>query len=155
MKRMISLVILLLFCLPFSSVAQSKQSGDQLLGVYWVPKPNSHLATKVRVYRTAKGEYEGRVIWFNEPNHKDGTPKLDRYNPDPKLRNQRADQAVILRGFTYNPQTKEWVGGEVYNPEDGRSYRCKLKFHDDKTLRVRGYVGVPLLGRTLYWKKLE
>lgn len=155
MKRMISILTLLLICIPFASIAQGKKDGDQLLGVYWVEKPNSTLKSKVRIYKTSKGEYEGKVIWFNEPNNKDGTPKLDPHNPDPKLRNQRADQAVILRGFTYNPKTKEWVGGEVYNPEDGKSYGCKLKFQDSKTLRVRGYVGIPLLGKTLFWKKLE
>jgi len=64
------------------------------------------------------------------------------------------DQLVLLKGFKYNPSTDEWIDGEIYDPEDGKTYSCKLKFESDKKLKVRGYVGIPALGKSMYWNKI-
>jgi uncharacterized protein (DUF2147 family) len=47
------------------------------------------------------------------------------------------------------------VDGEIYDPVHGKTYKCKMWFENDKTLRVRGYIGVPALGRTMTWKKIS
>jgi uncharacterized protein (DUF2147 family) len=46
--------------------------------------------------------------------------------------------------------------GEILDPDDGRMYRCTLKLAvDGATLEVRGYVGVPIFGRTQIWRRAE
>ena len=46
--------------------------------------------------------------------------------------------------------------GQILDPDDGRVYRCTLKLlADGARLEVRGYVGVPLLGRTQIWSRVE
>ena len=51
---------------------------------------------------------------------------------------------------------REWGGGRVLDPEDGKIYRVKLKLAEDgKTLEVRGYVGISLFGRTQRWIRAE
>jgi uncharacterized protein (DUF2147 family) len=46
----------------------------------------------------------------------------------------------------------EYSGGRVLDPEEGKTYRCKLRVIDaGKKLELRGYVGISLLGRTQTW----
>lgn len=44
-----------------------------------------------------------------------------------------------------------WSGGEILDPEEGEVYKVKITMINDKTLEVRGYIGIPLLGRTQTW----
>ena len=50
----------------------------------------------------------------------------------------------------------EWSGGKILDPENGKSYKCWIQVIDDgRRLKVRGYIGISLLGRTQYWKKAK
>jgi uncharacterized protein (DUF2147 family) len=47
---------------------------------------------------------------------------------------------------------REWDGGRVLDPENGKIYRVKLTLSaDGQALDVRGYVGISLFGRTQRW----
>jgi len=37
------------------------------------------------------------------------------------------------------------------DPENGKDYKCRITIADDGTLKVRGYIGLPALGRTQTW----
>ena len=46
----------------------------------------------------------------------------------------------------------EWSGGEILDPENGTTYRAKMKLADGgRKLIVRGYIGVSLFGRSQTW----
>jgi uncharacterized protein (DUF2147 family) len=46
----------------------------------------------------------------------------------------------------------EWSGGEILDPETGKTYRAKMKLEDDgKRLVVRGYIGFSVFGRSQTW----
>ncbi len=45
----------------------------------------------------------------------------------------------------------EFNGGTILDPENGKTYKCYLELVNDKKLKVRGYLGVSLFGRTQYW----
>ena len=150
-KRTIVFTIFLLAATEFS-VAQNP--ADRILGTYYVIEPSSKEESKVQIYKTDKGTYFGKVIWMKNPNMPDGTPKRDIKNPDPAKRNTPADQIPMLFHFKYDAKKKEWIDGEIYDPVHGKYYKCKMWFSDDKTLQLRGYIGIPALGRTMTWKKL-
>lgn len=81
-----------------------------------------------------------------------GQPKVDRENPDRSLRARPIIGLVMVEGFTANK--KGWGGGTIYDPDKGKTYRCKMKLVDGgKKLYVRGFVGVSVLGRTTYWRR--
>lgn len=147
---------LLLFTLLFAhyAPAQTQQPGDKIVGTYYVKDDQSSEEAKIKIYRTASGNYAGKTVWVKNPNFKDGTPKRDIKNPDPSKRNTPADQIPMLFHFKYDAKKKEWVDGEIYDPVHGKYYKCKMWFSDDKTLQLRGYIGIPALGRTMTWKKL-
>ena len=61
---------------------------------------------------------------------------------------------VILNGLT--KQGEEYVGGQILDPDNGKVYRCKVSLTDNgKKLSVRGYIGVPMLGRSQTWLRQE
>ena len=45
-----------------------------------------------------------------------------------------------------------WDSGRIYDPESGKTYACKLRLERD-ALKVRGYVGLSLFGRTEVWQR--
>jgi len=50
-----------------------------------------------------------------------------------------------------SPDGDEWSGGYILDPASGKEYRCEISLTSKDKLKVRGYIGTPLLGRTQYW----
>lgn len=78
--------------------------------------------------------------------------------PDPvceQCKDHRKDKPVI--GMTIMSGLKKtsstlWEGGEILDPNNGSIYKVKLNLDADaKVLNVRGYVGVPMIGRSQTW----
>src|SRR5215471_11024198 len=50
----------------------------------------------------------------------------------------------------------EWSGGKILDPDNGKVYKCYIALeHDGKKLKVRGFIGFSLLGRTQHWFRDE
>ncbi len=50
----------------------------------------------------------------------------------------------------------EWSGGKILDPANGKTYKCYIEVVDGgRRLKVRGFVGFALLGRTQYWQRAE
>lgn len=153
MKKSI-IVILAIVVLPILSVVAQTEAADKIIGTYYISDDTSGEDCKVKITKDKSGTYSGRIIWLKVPNNKDGTPKLDIYNPDPAKRNTPSDQILMIYDFKYDPKKNQWVDGHIYDPAHGKIYKSKMWFESDKVLRVRGYIGVPALGRTMTWKRL-
>jgi len=67
--------------------------------------------------------------------------------------NQKKIGMTILWGFTQNPNNQlQWINGKILDPKTGKIYQCQLTLTETgKELKVRGYIGIPLLGRTQQW----
>lgn len=48
---------------------------------------------------------------------------------------------------------KSYEGGTALDPESGKIYKCYLQLESPNKLKVRGYIGFSLLGRTQYWTR--
>lgn len=87
------------------------------------------------------------------PNTKDGDrPRYDDLNPDPSLRNRPLDGMAIMNGFTYSGDGR-WTGGTIYDPNSGKTYKCTVTQVDGNTLKVRGYIGFSVFGRSDTWTR--
>jgi uncharacterized protein (DUF2147 family) len=106
-------------------------------------------AATVRVERCGKALC-GRVASLRSPFDEHGCVLQDRYNPDPTLRARTVEGLEILRGLEASANSNVWDGGTIYDPANGKTYWCRLTVEGDRLL-LRGYVGVPLLGRTTTW----
>ena len=99
------------------------------------------------------GELCGQTVWMKKMTHKDGAPRLDAKNPDPALRDRHWCGITPITGLKPDGPG-EWSGGEVYDPKTGETFKFKLKT-EGEIVKVRGYVGVPLLGKSETWTKAD
>jgi len=92
------------------------------------------------------------AVITGSPNASEDRPDIDEKNPDPALRDRPLIGLSLFAGFEYDGDGR-WKGGTIYDPNSGKTYRCIVTIVDSDTLKVRGYVGVPLLGRTEIWTR--
>lgn len=78
----------------------------------------------------------------------------DVLNPDPALRDRLLLGLTIMDGFTDAGEGR-WKNGRIYDPNNGKTYNCKLTVIDENTLELRGYLGISLLGRSATWTRRE
>ncbi|MFW5707377.1 MAG: DUF2147 domain-containing protein [Bacteroidota bacterium] len=129
---------------------QLKAQADKVVGIWLTEKKNS----QVEIYKTPQGTYEGKLVWLKEPLEDDGTPKKDKENPEPALRSKPLKGLIMLEGFTYDRDSKEWTDGTIYDPESGSTYTAYMWFDDNNTLKIKGYVmGMRFLGRSTTWTR--
>ena len=94
----------------------------------------------------------GRVVWLRSPLDEDGCRVRDRHNPEVSRRSQPVVGLEILQGLQKSSDREDvWEGGTIYDPTTGHTYRARLSIEGDSRLEVRGYLGIPLLGRTTRW----
>ena len=141
---MVSILMLNLVKAQTGEVAES----DKIIGVWEVG------SGKARVKITKYGDkFGGKIVWLKEPNYPDGTKKVDKNNPDEAKRTTPLLGYNNLLGFSYKGKS-EYDGGTIYDPENGSTYNCVISLEDDNTIKVRGYIGVQLFGRTDTWKRV-
>jgi len=60
---------------------------------------------------------------------------------------------VILKDLVQDSKNQdEWNGGDILDPKNGKTYHCKIQLaKNGQQLRVRGYIGIPLFGRSQVW----
>jgi uncharacterized protein (DUF2147 family) len=97
----------------------------------------------------------GRVVWLRSPLDEGGCALRDVENPDPRLRGRGIMGVELLRGVRRSVAAPdEWIGGEIYDPTSGRTYDAVLRMDGPDRLRLRGYLGIRLLGRTTTWNRV-
>lgn len=146
----LAILSIILLATTFSVIAKT-DDPDAVLGKWLSSKKRN----QVLIYKQGD-KYYGKIVWMLEPNDPvTKKPKLDVENPDEKLRSQPVVNLVVLKNLTYQGN-KTWGGGEVYNPEDGKTYSCDLTLKDPSALDIHGYVmGISFLGKTRTWTRVK
>jgi uncharacterized protein (DUF2147 family) len=149
MKRILSLTLFFLVTAAWLGAGiQAQHKTDDILG-YWF---NEEKTSKVQIIKEGN-KYHAKIVWLKEPNDAvTGKPRVDNLNPEPKLQNVPLMGLVIMKDFIFNG-TDEWKDGTIYDPKKGKTYSCYMQFDKPNVLKIRGYIGVSLLGRTTYWTK--
>ena len=70
-----------------------------------------------------------------------------------KYKNKELTGIVILKDLVQ--KDKNYEDGEITDPENGKTYSCYVKLENTNKLKIRGYIGFSLLGRTEYWYRLN
>ena len=106
-------------------------------------------------------KYCGKIVWMDEPRYtvkdregKPGDLKLDVKNPNPALRSRPILGLQFMHDFVFDGGNR-WTGGRVYDPETGNTYRASMSLVSINELHLRGYIGIPLLGRTATWTRVK
>jgi uncharacterized protein (DUF2147 family) len=130
-----------------SLLSQSK--ADDIIGIW---QASGKEPAKIQVYKSGD-KYYGKIVWLKYPTE-NGKPKLDNNNPDKSKRNQQIIGLVILTAFRFDGED-EWKDGNIYDPESGKIYSWYLSLKNENILKVRGYIGISLFGRTEVWNKTK
>jgi uncharacterized protein (DUF2147 family) len=100
-------------------------------------------------------------VWLAEPVYPAddeegmaGQEKVDRENPDEALRNKPIVGLVIVKGFEFDGKDT-WRKGTIYDPDNGKTYKSKMKLESPDVLKVRGFIGISLIGRTTQWTRVK
>jgi uncharacterized protein (DUF2147 family) len=97
--------------------------------------------------REVNGQYVGVITALLDAAD-DSTAVCDQCRGD--RHGQRIVGMEILRGM--HPDGSSWSGGEILDPETGKTYRATMHLEDaGRKLVVRGYIGVPMFGRSQTW----
>jgi uncharacterized protein (DUF2147 family) len=141
-------VFALLALLAGKTFGQTHKATD-ILGIWY----NEEKTSKLQIYQEGSKFY-AKIVWLKDPTDKNtGQPRVDNLNPDAKLKNAPLIGLVVLKNFVFDGKD-EWNDGTIYDPKNGKTYSCKIHFGDSPNLlKIRGYVGVSLLGRNTYWTK--
>jgi uncharacterized protein (DUF2147 family) len=67
-------------------------------------------------------------------------------------KNQLVLGMVVVRDF--HPDGDDWVDGTVVDPDNGKEYKGKIWAEGNDNLKMRGYIGISLLGRTESWVRI-
>jgi uncharacterized protein (DUF2147 family) len=120
---------------------EAAPAADAILGKWW----SEGREGLMKFEKTVSGRFQVRVV--------DGKDldKKDVNNPDPKLRERKLRDIVLMWNLRY--EDGEYVDGYCYNPRDGNTYRVKFKLLSANRLKLRGYLAVPLLGQTQEWER--
>lgn len=60
---------------------------------------------------------------------------------------------VILEGLT--PEDDYYENGEILDPSTGKIYSCWIQLESPDKLKLRGFIGFSVLGRTQYWYRVK
>ncbi|MES2330623.1 MAG: DUF2147 domain-containing protein [Bacteroidota bacterium] len=135
MKTLITMMAILL-----SLTTSFAQNADNITGVYWSP----HKDAKIEIYKRGD-KYFGKSVWV-------ANPRKDTENPDRALQSREVQGIELLTNFTFDRDT--YKGGKIYDPESGKTYSCKINL-EGNSLKVRGYIGIALLGRTEIFERIK
>ena len=114
----------------------------------------------------SRNEETGKVDSVVEVYEKDGkafAKVIEIMNPDRKnavctaCEGDNKDKPIlglnILTGLEEDDD--EWSGGEILDPRNGKVYKCYIQLVKPNKLKLRGYVGVALFGKTAYWERVQ
>lgn len=147
-------LLLITFALTSTTNGTPSPDNHDIHGL-WLESKKQKVAVWIE---DCDGRLCGRIYWLKKPLTADGLAKRDPRNPNAALRDRPLCGLMTLNGFR-RVSKDTWSNGQIYNPEDGRTFNSTIKLADDGSLKIRGYVGISLFGKTLTWlrpqKKLQ
>ncbi len=138
-------LILSLIILSPNSFAEDFKASD-IIG-FWLSEAKTGV---IEIYKNGD-EFEGKLVWIKDIHTGKVKEKLDDNNPEEKLQKRSLQGLKNLEGFKFD--SDEWSGGKIYDPKSGKTYSAFMKLENMKTLKLRGYVGISLFGRTSMWTR--
>lgn len=140
---------LLTIGLLFSSFTMVAQTTKNTIVGTWL---NQEKVAKIEIYEQGE-KFFGKIVWLKEASD-NGKPKTDNKNPDKARHTDPIIGLVMLKNFVFDGKTT-WEDGTIYDARSGKTYRSYMTLQADKTLKVRAYVGISLLGQTNIWTRVN
>ena len=63
---------------------------------------------------------------------------------------------MLVEDLVQDPEVPgRWRDGTIYDPASGRTYSAEARLDGPDRLLLRGYIGIPLIGRTATWTRAQ
>ena len=150
--------ILSALALSFAASAASAQQGS-VMGT-WLSESGVAQIRIARCPDAASGPICGFVVNLVNPKGPDGVAvapdaATDFRNENPSLRTRKVIGMPLIWGFKKTNDPNTFEDGKVYNGEDGKTYSANISLQPDGKLRLRGFVGTPMFGKTQLWTRVN
>jgi len=105
----------------------------------------------IRVEVDKDGLLIGYIAWII-----DGGMQFDEKNPDKAMHSTPMCGLEIMKGLTkQKDDSNAWEDGFIYKADDGDIYDVNAEMLSDSEMKIRGYKGITLLGKTQHWKRVS
>jgi uncharacterized protein (DUF2147 family) len=94
----------------------------------------------------------GRLYYLRDSLDEDGGLSRDIHNPDLSLRDRPLCHLQFIKGFKPD-QMGHYADGIIYSPRHGANFNAEMTLLDGNTLKVRGYLLIPLFGESQIWTR--
>lgn len=146
-------IIALFFSLFTSqSVKANSVKPENLILGKWMSTEKNLI---VQVYKEGN-EFRAKIFWFrtNDDPSRPMDARVDSKNPDQSLRNRKLLGMDILKGLKYDPKTKRWEDGLIYDALNGREWSSVVYFDGNGQLKVKGYWHFEFISKTLTFNRI-
>ena len=135
-------ISLVTFFLTFST------KGQSVLGKWHSIDPDTgDKESVIEVYKKGEKIY-GKIVQILKEEDRDKTC-IECTGKD---KDQPIQGLVIVRGLS--KEGDEWTNGKILDPKNGKLYKCYIALEEENKLKLRGYIGFSLIGRTEYWYRV-
>jgi len=142
MKKILILMMLLINCTFYSQ-------NKSVLGKWKTIDDETGKAKSIVEIYEKSGKIYGKVIEILDLDHKnDSCKKCSGTDADKPILGM-----IVIKGLKQDGD--EYNSGKILDPKNGKLYQCFITLEGNEKLKVRGYVGISLLGRTQYWQRVK
>ena len=137
-------VLFLMLLLTFSSI-----TSQTITGMWKTIDDETGKAKSIVDIYEYEGKIHGIIIEILNSNNKNSLcEKCEGVKKDKPILTM-----IIIEGLTKDDDIYD--GGTILDPENGKTYKCRLKLDDDDSdvLQVRGYLA--FFYKTQYWKRVK
>lgn len=139
----------LLLAAPIALIAGTALADEPSAVGYWVTPEGGSVVQVVPCDSGLCGSIVGLRL-----SRKPGDVPFDQHNPDVAKRSQPLCGLMMMGGLKpVKNSNAKWEDGWVYDPDAGSTYTAEMKLDGPDTLKLRGYLGISLFGRTMTWTR--
>ncbi|MEZ4938063.1 MAG: DUF2147 domain-containing protein [Crocinitomicaceae bacterium] len=148
--------LIFVLALVFSSiiVAQNWKQSDYVGKWRTYDDKTGEPNGKIELY-LSNGSIVAKVLEGPYVRNADGSMAKDVKNPDEKLRTRLILGMNFLYGFQWDAENTRWIKGRVYDSRSGNTYSAKLELVEKDKMKLTGYMGITLFGKSVYWTRLK
>ena len=133
----------------FLLIAFSSTMNAQTIFGNWLSKnKDGTFDSVIKVYKK-DGKVVAKIIEIKDTSRQNAVCELC----EGKNKNKPILGLNILTGL--EKQDDEWSGGTILDPRNGEVYQCYIELVKPNKLKLRGYIGISLFGKTAYWERAE
>lgn len=140
-------IVFSLFIFGFTS----SNPNQAILGKWKTIDDETNKVSSVIQLYEVNGKVHGKVVEILQEGKDENTLCTECSG---KRKNQKIMGMEILWDLKKESDT-EWEDGEILDPNNGKTYSCQVELESKDKLKVRGYIGFSLMGRTQYWYRVK